>query len=202
MPASRAITTSLGEFSRRPWKESTRPVTVPSRSRSTRRRPWLHCTTLPSASRVRPLVNSTPVAYSCVTPVSGWNSRMRSLGLSLHRTVCDDGTHNGPSAHTVPVYRRSSTPAVSPSPMRKPLRRPGCCRARLRQVHGVPFEQLRVRETFRHEGVTGNETFGLPVRREDAHRAEAGLRRLEGAKGEQSSPGGPESLVVRLVAGI
>ncbi len=83
---------------------------VPSASvRSIARRPCEQATTRPWPSSVRPLVNSTPSACTVRPSVPSSQRRIRFPGMSLKMQARSAGSQTGPSAHVLPVPRRSRT---------------------------------------------------------------------------------------------
>src|SRR3954453_14964407 len=78
-------TTSLGEFSRLPWKESISTVIEPSYSvRVTRRPPCSQVIRRPWRSRVWPLAKFDGFLQIETAPVSSSHFRIRLFGMSLH----------------------------------------------------------------------------------------------------------------------
>src|SRR5207249_2732794 len=102
-------TTSFGEFSRLPPKESISTVIEPSYSvRVTRRPPCSQVTSRPWRSRVLPLAKLEGLRKTLTAPVSSSHLMMRWFGISLHSRYRPSPNHTGPSAQRRPVASRST----------------------------------------------------------------------------------------------
>lgn len=81
------------------------------RVRTMARSPCEQCNSAPSASRAWPLVNSTASRHTDI-PRSGCQPSLWLLGMSLHNRLPVSLSQTGPSLHSAPVHRRSSSPAA------------------------------------------------------------------------------------------
>ena len=108
--------TSLGEFNRLPSKESANTVIDPSYSvRVTLRLKCSQLTKRPWRSRVLPFAHCEGWRKMLQRPEASSQRSMRLLGISDQIKLPKSPNQTGPSAHRIPLTRRSTDAAFTRS---------------------------------------------------------------------------------------